>query len=147
MKINAGKTFESLQAAVKQINLAAEKTEVILEKGFVYQADQTLEICAKAPVVLIGEGACLSGKGDGIGILIRSGNVTVQDLLFQHFFIGIEIEADGESVRDIKDDLRKLEELLGKLEYETTTDLEHVVSRMFTMRKHLDTLQSKLLVP
>jgi chromosome segregation ATPase len=51
-----------------------------------------------------------------------------------------------ESVRDIKDDLRKLEELLGQLEYETTTNLEHVVSRMFTMRKHLDTLQSKLLV-
>ena len=51
-----------------------------------------------------------------------------------------------ESVRDIKDDLGKLEELLGQLEYETASDLEHVVSRMFTMRKHLDVLQSKLLV-
>ena len=102
MKIDAGRTFESLLVAVRQANLSAEKTEVILEKGFVYQADQTLEICAKAPVVLAGEGARLCGKGDGTGILIRSGNVVVQDLSFQHFFIGIGIEAEGESVREIK---------------------------------------------
>lgn len=51
-----------------------------------------------------------------------------------------------ESVREIKDDVRKLEEVLGQLDLESMSGLEHVVSRMFAMRKHLDTLQSKMLV-
>ncbi len=57
-----------------------------------------------------------------------------------------KLAAARESVREIKDDVRKLEEVLGQLDLESISSLEHVVSRMFAMRKHLDTLHSKILV-
>ena len=57
-----------------------------------------------------------------------------------------KLAAARESVSDVREDIAKLEELLGRLEFDCTSDLEHVVARMFTMRKHLDVLQSKMLV-
>ena len=57
-----------------------------------------------------------------------------------------KLAAARESVRDVREDIAKLEDLLGRLEFECTSDLERVVARMFTMRKHLDVLQSKMLV-
>ena len=50
------------------------------------------------------------------------------------------------SVREVRDDLSKLEALLGVLPLTSTSGLEQVVNRMITMRKHLDTLQSKMIV-
>ena len=57
-----------------------------------------------------------------------------------------KLAAARESVRDVREDIAKLEDLLGQLEFERTSDLERVVSRMFTMRKHLEGLQAKMLV-
>lgn len=51
-----------------------------------------------------------------------------------------------ESVRDVKDDIKKLEDLLGRYLIGSTSDLELIITRMFTMRKHLDTLQSKMIL-
>ena len=101
MKIYAKKTFESLLEAVEQANHAAEETTIFLEEGAVCHACRTLEIRAKVPVILEGEGACLSGEGGGTGILIRSGDVTVRNFSFMHFFIGIGIEADGGDVSGV----------------------------------------------
>lgn len=50
------------------------------------------------------------------------------------------------SVKDLREDLTKLENLLGKLSFGNTTEVEQVVERMFVMRKHLDTLQAKIIV-
>ena len=49
-----------------------------------------------------------------------------------------------ESVRDVRDDVGKLEDLLGRLALGSPGYIEVVVQRMMVMRKHLDILQSKL---
>ena len=56
-----------------------------------------------------------------------------------------KLAAARQSVRDIKDDIRKIEDLLGKYIIGSTSDMEVVIARMFAMRKHLDTLQSKMI--
>lgn len=51
-----------------------------------------------------------------------------------------------QSVRDIRDDFKKFEEMVSRMEFGSTTEIEQVISRIYTMRKHLDTLQSKMIL-
>ena len=66
-----------------------------------YPVTQTLVIDSSVPVLIEGNGAELSGEGNGTGILIKSSHVTVKDLSLKHFFIGIAVEANGRDVHDI----------------------------------------------
>ena len=65
--------------------------------------------------------------------------------LYRNWFIYKSKATLYQSVRDIKDDIRKIEDLLGKYIIGSTSDMEVVIARMFAMRKHLDTLQSKMI--
>ena len=56
-----------------------------------------------------------------------------------------KLAAARESVRDVKEDIKKIEDFLGKFVIGNTSDMELIVTRLFTMRKHLDTLQSKMI--
>ena len=57
-----------------------------------------------------------------------------------------KLAAARENVRDVRDDIRKFEDLIGKIELGNTGDIELVTQRLFSMRKHLDTLQAKMIV-
>lgn len=56
-----------------------------------------------------------------------------------------KLAAARESVRDVKEDIKKIENFLDKFVIGNTSDMELIVTRLFTMRKHLDTLQSKMI--
>ena len=51
-----------------------------------------------------------------------------------------------QSVCDIRNDIDRLEALMGQLSPEEISHQEQIISRMFTMRKHLDNLQSKVII-
>ena len=51
-----------------------------------------------------------------------------------------------QSVCDIRKDIDRLEALMGQLRPDEISHQEQIVTRMFTMRKHLDNLQSKVII-
>ena len=51
-----------------------------------------------------------------------------------------------QSVCDIRKDIDRLEALMGQLRLDEISHQEQIVTRMFTMRKHLDNLQSKVII-